>query len=157
MTAEQIFKKEGIYFGEATIDGVPCTIGYFKKFRWRWLASQLNIFVIVGSTDETINKEKINDFSSSAFEFAIKNNKGWARGVQSAISSIAILKGDNITDDAIQYCEYFSKKHWSAFEIPVVYHCRQKKGYRMKSTPIWGILFFSYLLKEVDRIVAKLS
>ncbi|HEY8400980.1 MAG TPA: hypothetical protein VIK89_06945 [Cytophagaceae bacterium] len=157
MTAEQIFKKEGIYFGEATIDGVPCTIGYIKKFRWRWIASQLNIFIIVGKTDDVISRNTIEAFSNSGFQYALNNSKGWPRGVQSAICSIAILEGVNINDDAISFCEKFSKKHWSAFEIPVVYDGIQKKGYKIKSTPIWGIIFFSYLLKEVDRIVAKLS
>ena len=152
MTTESIFKNENIYFGKETIGGIECTIGYIKKFRWAWIATQLNTFIIVGTTEGTISKETIESFSASCFEYALKNNKGWYRGFQAAVGSIAILKGKSIEPDAVQFCEKLSKKHWSAFEIPVLYNIDMKKCIRFTSNPIWGAIYFPYFAKTIDRI-----
>ena len=50
MTPEEVLKKENIYFGQTNIKNIACSIGYIKKFRWRWFATQLNTFIIIGKT-----------------------------------------------------------------------------------------------------------
>ena len=51
------FENEKIYFAEENIDGFDCTIGYIKKFKWRWFATQLNTFIIVAQTEIAIDKK----------------------------------------------------------------------------------------------------
>ena len=157
MTSEEILKKENIYFGQETINGIPCSIGYIKKFKWSWLATQLNTFVIIGKTNDKIDKQVMEAFSKSCFEYASKNNKGWPRGFQAAVGSIAILQGNNIDNEAIVFCEKFSKKHWSAFEIPVLYSIDEKKSIRFTSTPIWGTIYFPFFIKTIDNITKLLG
>jgi hypothetical protein len=105
MTSEQILKNENIYFRHNTINGISYSIGYIKKFKWSWFATQLNTFVIIGKTNDKIDKQAIEAFSKSCFEFSLKNHKGWPRGLQAGVGSITILQGSNIDNDAIAFCE----------------------------------------------------
>lgn len=156
-TAAEVLQSENIYLKEDIIGGIPCSVGYIKEFRWSWMGTQLNTFIIIGSTDQVVNKSVIENFSSFCFEYALKNNKGWLRGLQSGVASIAILQAEVIEDDAVLFCEKLSKKHWSAFEVPVLYHPTQKQGLRFKTSPLWGTIFFPYFAKHIDVVLRKLS
>ncbi len=158
MTApETVLKSENIYFGKDTLAGIPCTIGYNKKFKWSWMATQLNTFIFIGETGALVTREVIEDFSKQCFNYALKNNKGWPRGLQSGIGSIALIAGNNFTPDAIEWCEKVSKKHWSAFEIAMLYHVEEKRAIRFQKQPIWGRLYFSYFAEMIDMITGRLS
>ncbi len=155
MTPEEILKKENIYLGEETINGITCSIGYIKKFKWSWLATQLNTFVIIGKTNDKIDKHLIDSFSKSCFEYALHNNKGWPRGLQAGIGSIAILQGNNIDGEAIVFCEKLTRKHWSAFEIPVLYNTKENRTIRYISAPIWGTIYFPFFTRTIDSITEQ--
>lgn len=155
MTPEEILKIENIYFREDNINGIDCTIGYIKKFKWSWFATQLNLFVIIGKTTEKIDKKMIETFSASCFEYALKNHKGWPRGLQAGVGSIAILQGSEIDNEAKDFCAKLSKKHWSAFEVPILYDIEKNKTIRYTSTPIWGAIYFPFFTKLIDSITSK--
>jgi hypothetical protein len=155
--SQQILQQETTYLGQDTIGGILCDIGYIKKFKWSWFATQLNTFIIIGSTGNPIDKRAIESFSENCFKYSLKNNKGWPRGLQSGVVSISILKGKSINNDAVEFCKDLSKKHWSAMEIPVLYNVDQQKGIRFKNTPIWGFIYFPYLSGTIDSILNKLS
>ncbi|MEO8516700.1 MAG: hypothetical protein ABI426_08150 [Flavobacterium sp.] len=157
MTATEVLKNANIYLGEETINGIPCSIGYIKKFKWSWFATQLNTFVIIGQVDSTIDKKVIDNFSRCCFQYAVKNNKGWPRGIQAGIASIAILQGNNIENSAIHFCENFSKKHWSAFEIPILFNINEKKAIRFTNKPLWGAIYILYFIKTIDSIINQLK
>jgi len=157
MTAEEILKNQNIYFGQDNINGIPCSIGYIKKFKWSWVATQLNTFVIIGKTNDKIDKQIIEAFSKSCFEYSLKNNKGWPRGLQAGVGSIAILQGSIIGDDAKSFCEKVSKKHWSAFEISVLYNIVEKKTVRFIKKPIFGAIYFPFFTTTIDSITSQLG
>ena len=152
---KEIFEEGNSYFSQANIGGLECTVGYIKKFKWRWMATQLNTFIIVAETEMTIDKKVIEDFSAASFDYALKNNQGWPRGLQSGIGSIAILKGNSISADAIKYCEKPSKKHFSAFEIPVLYDTTKKEVIKYRKKPIWGTIYFSFFTETIAAITRK--
>lgn len=156
MTAEDIFKNDGTFYGNFTIANIPSSVAYFKEFRWSWMATQLNTFVIVGETEQRIDRQTIDVFSALAFQFALNNSKGWPRGFQAGVGSVAILKGSDIDPAAIGFVSNPSRKHWSAFEIPVIYDTFQRRGYRYTSKPLWGAIYFPYFTKLIDGVVAKL-
>jgi len=157
MTSKEILKNQNIYWGEFDINGFTCDVGYIKKFKWSWFASQMNTFIFIGKTDNIITKEKIENFSTHCLEFALKNNKGWPRGLQSGVSSIAILQGNAIENEAVEYCMKLSKKHWSALEVPVLYDSVLKRTFRFAVKPIWGIIYYDYLGKLIDAISSQMS
>ncbi len=155
-TAEQALQQENLYLKQENIGGISCIIGYIKKFKWSWFATQLNTFIIIGETSNTIDKTAIENFSTACLKYALQNHQGWPRGLQSGIGSIAVLKGSNVTADAVLFCEKPTKKHWSAFEIPVIYDESRRKAVRYIKTPIWGKIYFGFFTKLIDSITGKL-
>jgi hypothetical protein len=156
MTNEATLKAQQLFLTNENIGGIACSIGYVKKFKWSWMATQLNTFIFIGEANGTIDKAATEKFSDDCYNYAIKNNKGWPRGLQSGVGSIAILKGETIDSAAKAFCESPSKKHWSAFEVPVLYHTSEKKTIRYKSNPIWGRIFFPYFTKLIDTVTGSL-
>lgn len=154
-SAAEVLKEQGIYIGQDIIGGINCSIGYEKVFKWSWLATQLNTFVIIGATDQQIDRVLIESFSKACFEYATKNNQGWPRGLQSGVASIAILQGANIDVSGAVFCEKLSKKHWSAFEIPVLYYTPDKRPIRFLSKPLWGTIYFPHFSRLIDSITSR--
>ena len=152
-----LLKNQNIFFAEESISGIPCTIGYTKEFRWSWMATQLNTFIFFGESETPIDQQVIDQFSVQCFDYATRNSKGWPRGLQSGVGSIAILQGNQVQADAVTYCEKNLRKHWAASEIAVVYDKVQKKATRFKSTPIWGALYFSYFAETIDKFIAEIQ
>jgi replication initiation and membrane attachment protein DnaB len=87
MNIESIKKnltESGIFHSETTILGEKTIIGYEKKFKWTWVATQLNTFIIATDLrDEEITVQIIEKHLSESFKFAKNNYKGWPRGLQS--------------------------------------------------------------------------
>ncbi len=156
MTPQEIFIKDNIYMGQVNINGIECTVGYIKKFKWSWMATQLNTLIFIGKTNEPVNNQVMDAFSNNCYEYALKNHKGWPRGIQAGVGSIAILQATNIDESARQYCLSVLKKHWSAFEIPVLLDLNEKKMYRYVNAPIWGKIYFPFFTKTITEITNKL-
>ena len=156
-SAKSILKDSNIYFGEETIAGIPCSVGYIRKFKWSWFATQLNMFIFIGNTNDRIDKVVIENFSKCCYEYSLKNNQGWPRGLQSGVGSISILQGKSIENDAIEFCETLTKKHWSAFEIPVLYDINHSLGIRFKQNPMWGTMFLKFFAETIDSIFSKFN
>jgi hypothetical protein len=112
--------------------------------------------VIIGEIDGLITKAVIEKFSTDCFEYALKNNKGWPRGLQSGVGSVAILKGSNVDSEAIAFCQKLSKKHWSAFEIPVIYNTENKQISHYIKTPVWGTIYFPHFSKLIAAVTNAL-
>lgn len=157
MTSEEVLKDQNIYFGQDTIGGITCSIGYIKKFKWSWFATQLNTFVIIGKTTDKIDKQAIENFSKNCLEYSLKNQKGWPRGLQAVVGSIAVLQCSAMDSGAREFCEKPSKKHWSAFEIPVLYNIDEKKPIRYIKAPIWGTIYFPFFTKTIDSITSQMG
>ncbi len=151
------FVTDGIYSGRVLInDKYTVEQAYLKEFRFSWSATQLNTFISVGQFDGIITKEVIEDFSKANFKYSLKNHKGWPRGLQAGVVSISVLIGDNITEDAIEFCENFSKKYWSAFELPVIVDIAKKRTISFKSSPIWGTIYFPYIQELIETKIDSL-
>lgn len=157
MDTSTILKASTKYLGEANINGIPCSVGCIQETRLRWYATQMNAFVMIGTAPGTISRQLIDDFSARSFDYALKNNKGLPRGVFSAICSIAILLGDDPENEAAQFCTGPPRKHWSAYEIPVLFDTSKGQGFRFKSYPFWGLVFYPFFAETIDSITRKLA
>lgn len=157
MTSQQALQQTNLSVENATIGGIPCAVGYEKKFKWAWFATQLNTFVIIGETNEPITKAVIEKFSTDCFEYALKNNKGWPRGLQAGVGAIAILKGSTVDSEAVAFCEKLDKKHWSAFEVPVIYNTQSGVIHKYVKSPIWGTIYFPHFTDLINSVASKLK
>jgi hypothetical protein len=155
MTIDSIkekFQTASIFHTEGKVLGKPTVIAYQKKFKWTWMATQLNTFVV--ATDfgsEQITVKEIEDHLTKSFEFAKKNYKGWPRGLQSGLGVISILISSNVTPAAIAYCkELKSGKKWAGFSIPVIVDLENKKLHRFDRNPLWGAIYYPHFKKLID-------
>jgi hypothetical protein len=152
----QVLEQTGLYWAEDQVGDFFCQIGYKKEFRWSWLATQLNTFVIIGQTEEVIDNKLIAKFSARCHSYALKNHQGWPLGLQSGVGAIAILQGRQVTEEAVRYCLIGPERHFGSFEIPVIHNLTSNEVVRFAKAPYWGKLFYPYFGKMIDLVAAQL-
>ena len=123
-SAKEILQKNSIYHSEGIILHKPSVIGYEKKFRWRWFATQMNTFIVITDFgEEEITPSLLQHHLKESFDLAQKKYSGWPRGFQSGIGVISILISSQIHEEAKEYCRKLkSGKKWAGFSIPVAYN-----------------------------------
>lgn len=144
-------KSKAIFVSEERISNKPTVIGYDKKFKWGWFATQLNTFIVVSDFgDEKLTVDLMENHLSEAFEFAQKNYTGWPRGLQSGLGVISILMSKNVTSDVSEYCrELKAGKKWAGFSVPVVVNSSTNELDFFEKNPIWGMIYYPYLKKMI--------
>lgn len=144
-----------IFFSEDKILERPTVIGYEKKFKWKWMATQLNTFVVASDfKNDEVTPEMVEAHLNHAFDYAKKNNKGLPRGFQSGVGAISILFSSKVTQEAKDYCqELKSGKKWAGFIIPVVVDTSEKKAYFFEASPLWGKIYFPHFKQLIQALL----
>lgn len=155
-TIKNRLQAQQIFFSEDSIIEQPTVIGYDKQFRWSWMATQLNTFIMASDlTDQTITVETIENHLKESFDYSRKNYNGWLRGLQSGVGVISILISENVSEDAKVYCKKLkSGKKWAAFTIPVVIDATTKEVFFFDKKPMWGRIYFSFFKKTIQELTA---
>lgn len=148
--------QDSILYSEDPIFDYPTVIGYEKKFKWAWMATQLNTFIVASDCkDEPINVQTIESHMSAAFNYAKQYYNGWPRGLQSGLGVITILIGSNISQEAIDYCiQLKSGKKWAGFTIPVVIDSTKNKAYFFDKKPMWGRIYYPHFEQLIKGLTA---
>lgn len=146
--------SKSIFLKDEKILGQPSVIAYEKKFKWSWLATQLNTFIVASDFgDENITVDSIEKHLSEAFTFAKNNYTGWPRGFQSGVGVISILISKNITPEAKEYCKTLkSGKKWAGFTIPVTIDSSTNEVSYFEKNPIWGRIYYPHFKKMILEI-----
>ena len=146
--------NKSIFHSTDSIENLPTIIGYEKLFKWRWVATQLNTFIVaVDHGDTVITEEHIENVLAQSFDYASKNYTGWPRGFQSGIGVISILISSQLDDQAIAYCEEIkSGKKWAGFSIPVVLNSATNETHYFKKNPLWGRIYFPHFKELIDQL-----
>ena len=149
-------QSKSIFFSDESILNKPTIIGYEKRFRWLWFATQLNTFIV--ATDfgkQKITKEILEKHLNDSFSYAKKNHKGWPRGFQSGRGVISMLISSDIDEEAKEYCQKLkSGKKWSAFTIPIIIDASNHQIYKFEKKPLWGAIYYPYFEKLIEEILA---
>jgi hypothetical protein len=150
MILQEIKKRlesQSILFSEDELQGRPTVIGYDKKFKWRWLATQLNTFLVaVDFGNDPVSVAVIEAALTDSIAYAKQHYTGWPRGLQSALGVIVILVSSQIDDRAIEYCrELQSGKKWAAVTIPIAIDSSTGQVHSFNRNPIWGRIYYPYL------------
>jgi len=109
------------------LDELNVVVATKKEFQLLWFGTQMNIFVIMGGLDN-ISRDVIENFSKHAIDYAIKNNQGLPLGFLSCVTSFALLVSSSIDEDAKKFVQESSKKHFAAFEMPVLFNVKSKES-----------------------------
>ena len=155
MNIESIKSKleaSSIYHSEGSMLEKTSVVGYEKKFRWRWMATQLNTFIVATDFgDQEIDVPIIEQHLSAAFKYANKHYKGWPRGLQSGIGVISVLISNNVTEEAKEYCRKLkSGKKWAGFTIPIVHDAQDQQTHQFQKNPMWGAIFYPHFRRLID-------
>jgi hypothetical protein len=147
-------QSSSIFHSEDPILEQPTVIGYDKKFKWSWMATQLNTFFVASDfKNKDITVQTIEAHLKQAFEYSRKNYKGWPRGLQSGVGVISILISENVTEEAKTYCKKLkSGKKWAAFTIPIVIDATTNEVFSFDKKPMWGRIYFSYFKKMIQEL-----
>ena len=140
------FEDQSIFHTEGKVAGNPTVIAYEKKFRWAWMATQLNTFIVVTDYgNQEITVSEIENHLNKSFEFAKSNYKGWPRGLQSGLGVISVLISSNVNQEAVDYCKQLkSGKKWAGFSIPVTVDTTNKKLHKFDNNPMWGAIYYPH-------------
>lgn len=149
MTLQEIRKRlesQSILFSEDQVHGRPTVIGYDKRFKWRWFATQLNTFIVaIDFGNDPVTVATIEAALIDSFAYAKQNYNGWPRGLQSGLGVITILVSSRIDQRAIEYCrELTSGKKWAGFVVPVVIDSSTGQVHSFNRNPIWGRIYYPY-------------
>ncbi len=146
--------ESSIFHSEEDILGHTSVIGYEKKFKWSWIATQLNTFIVATDFgDKEIDESLIEKHLSESFQFSKQNYNGWPRGFQSGLGVISILISNNVSDTAKDYCKKLkSGKKWAGFSIPVVYDSKTKEVFQFEKNPIWGKIYYPHFKRLINNL-----
>lgn len=145
------YLQKNIFFSEDPILGKPTVIAYEKKFRWSWMATQMNTFIVSSDFgDEKLTIKVLENHLAESFKYASKNYNGWPRGFQSGLAVISIIISSNIDEDVKNFCLGLkSGKKWAGIAIPIVIDATDENVYAFIKDPMWGKIYFPYFRKLI--------
>ena len=144
------FNQDGFDLTNDKVNELDVVVAARKKFSLVKFATQMNTFAIMGASNN-VSKDVIENFSKAALDYAIKNNKGLPRGLQSGVVCFAVLVSSNVDESAKQWVEKKPKRHFAAFEMPVIFDLRNDELYYCKKTPIWGMVYYKSFRNFIEK------
>jgi len=132
------------------IDEFSVAVATKKQSKLSWLATQMNIFVIM-SISKYASKDEIENFSKLSLDYTIKKKRGLPRGLQANVVSFALLASSNISEDAKEWIQQKPKKHFAAFEVPIIFDTRSNRLYYCDKTPLWGAIYYKFFRKFIEK------
>lgn len=99
-----------------------------------------------------LTPDVLRSYSSAAFQLA-KTNKTVPLpcGIFEAVFCFAVVITANLHRQLAQsVCEIMPVKHWSAFEMPVVFDLANGGLYYFEKTPLWGAAYYAGFRREIQ-------
>lgn len=150
MTYEEYMNKLSTRFKELdTIPSLNAMNFYEEKFEMKWLATKLKQFSFVSSA-EYISAEIMQNYSAQCFDYALKEYQELPRGLQNGVVSFNVLVSNKIDEAAVQFSLLRPKKHFSAFEVPIIVDLSKEKIYYYQKTPIWGAIYYKHIREYIE-------
>ena len=127
-----------------TLENKETTVSYEEVFKLSWFATKLKIFSFVAYT-ETISESLIKSYSTTCLNYARKNIKGLPIGVQNGVVSNSVLVSESVDDNAISFVTARPSKHYSAFEMPIVFDLSKNELFFYRDKIVWGMVYSSFI------------
>lgn len=149
--SDYLFKVESKFSGKkmCNINNLGVTQFYEERFEAKWLATKLKIYSFVAYQPH-ISKNDIMAYSDNCLLYALNDYKGLPRGFQNGVGCFNVLVSENIDADAIAYSMERPKKHFAAFEMPIIYDLSNNKLYFYPKTPMWGAIYYKFFRQYIE-------
>ena len=106
-------------------------------------ATKLKNFSYVSYLDK-VNLDDIINYSNTCLKYSLTIYKGLPRGFQNGVSTFNVLVSESVSDEAKKFAITRPKKHFAAFEMPIVVDLTNEDIYYYKNTPMWGGVYYRY-------------
>ena len=130
---------------EITLEHFYATQFYSEKMG---LTTKLKLYSFVSYLPFIAENDIVN-YSNECLARALNDYKGLPRGFQNGVGSFNVLVSERVTPEAIIYAKATPKKHFAAFEMPIVYDLSQSKLYYFEHTPMWGAIYYKFIRKFI--------
>jgi hypothetical protein len=94
-------------------------------------------------------------FSALATDFALHG--GFAtmpRGLGGAVLSVPAVAAERVDPETTEWIARFrAKKHWAAFEYPVLISLADRRLYHNRTTPFWGAAYYRGFRRFVEEVL----
>jgi hypothetical protein len=115
-----------------------------RRSKWAW--SKFGFFeeFFVFAELPWLDIAQMQAFSANAFRYALGNKKiGLPCGVCEAVVCYSVALAQNPDPALVASIRSTTPpKHWSAFEMPVVWDLQSGNLYCLEKTPIWGAAYY---------------
>lgn len=123
---------------------------YEEKFELKWLATKLKNFSFISYLNK-IDRDDIQKYTSTCVDYALHSYKGMPRGVQNGISTFNVLVSENVSAEAKAFSIARPKKHFAAFEMPIIFDLSDQSIYYYKNTPMWGAIYYKFFREYIEK------
>jgi hypothetical protein len=146
-------KADGNSVSEGDLPSGPVTIGYQGKFRWMWIATKLNLFVVVATRPEA-TADGLTGLVSESIEYA-KKTKGRLRGFQTGVAVMPILASITVTSDAIELANSRPVKGFAAMTMPAIVDLSTGEAHSYEGKLILGAIYTTWLRERMTKLLAS--
>ncbi len=93
------------------------------------------------------------DFSSRSTRYALDNRDSLLpRGLGGSLLAVPVLASEEFDEELKRWIQQtLAKKHWAAFEFPVLVALGEQRMYYCRKTPLWGGAYYKGFRRFVDR------
>lgn len=144
------FKQDNFKLENDKMDSFDVTIATKSKFKLSWFATRMHFFAIYGFS-KNISRETIENYSKSCLNYAVKNKKGLPRGLQTGLTSFALLFSPEVSEEAKKFAQKRPKKHFAAFEMPIIFDLKENKLYYCDENQLWGSIYYKTFKEFINR------
>jgi hypothetical protein len=116
---EMAMSGSGLAPVRETIGGPVTVVGATSRFRWRWMATKLNVFIYVASFLPGTSAAFLDQFLAAAIQNAI-NRKGALRGFQTGVAAITVVVVDSATPEQVAWASQPHGRRFAAITFPVL-------------------------------------
>ncbi len=145
----QRMDEDGNEVSQVQLAGGSVLVGYQSKFRWKWMATKIHLFIVVVAVPQatsSILATLTNDAISHA-----KSTKGKLRGLQSGVAVIPILVSADVPAEARATVESPPGKQFAVIQFPAILDSSSEQVYSFAGRVLVGGLYTSWLRERLAR------
>lgn len=129
------------------LQSTTAVVGYQNRFRLRWFATRLHLFLVSGGLPEA-TAESVGGFMQEALEYGL-DQQGQKRGLQKGVAIIPIAVSDDVRDDAVQMVTASPRKAFAVIATPIVVDGVTNMVYRYTGRTLWGGIYNAWLNERI--------
>lgn len=110
---------------------------------------------VIASAFGSADQKTVTDFSATATSFALENRASvLPRGFGGSLLSVPVVVSEDFPEELKQWVtENLAKKHFAAFEFPVLLSIKNREIHYCVKTPIWGAAYYRGFREFVEDYV----